>query len=104
MHDKIAAKKAKIAELDYNIQKKQEERNVKGGRLSYYQGMLVSNNARGSAANLVKNRQAAGRASSLTQSAGKPKGTMKADGVPTTQVGFGGGRVTKSKQQIAFNQ
>lgn len=52
--EKIRAKKAKIAELDENIKRKEEERNLKADRLAYYQGMLASNNARGSAANLQK--------------------------------------------------
>ena len=50
--EKIRAKKVKIAELDENIKRKEDEKSLKAGRLAYYQGMLASNNARGSAANL----------------------------------------------------
>ena len=41
---------------------------MKEGRLAYYQGMLASNNARGSAANISKGKQGAGRASAFSQS------------------------------------
>ena len=53
---------------------------MKAGRLAYYQGMLASNNARGSTTSIAKGTQGAGRASAFS-TGGVAKSKSQATGL-----------------------
>jgi hypothetical protein len=78
--DNIVRKRAEITELDNNITALEDLKSGRNAHLTYYQGMLSSNNARGGAGNVSKSSKGAGRSTTLSKSTAVAKrGQLKAN-------------------------
>ena len=106
--DKILTKREELNELDTNLEQLQASKNAKKASLSYYEGMLETNNAKGhgAAANATTS---SGRSGFQAQKqAPKSTGVATRGQIQTTDKGgktvsFPGGSRHKSLQQVAFD-
>lgn len=100
--ENIMRKKADIVEMDNNIKAQLELKNARNNHLSYYTGMLATNNARGGSDKVTKTGKGAGRASNMSQNRGQKPNEQPVAGMMSTG-GFSGIRGGKSVQQMAFH-
>ena len=107
--DKINTKREELNELDTNLEQLQASKNAKKASLSYYGGMLETNNAKGhgGAANATASSSRAGFGAS--KQAPKSTGVATRGQMQTTEKGgktvsfpSHGGSRHKSLQQVAF--